>query len=69
MQLKDKVVVITGAARGIGKAFAVAVLEKGAKVRISWNLIGLLGMNFHVICSTCCWYISFLRTVVFLQEH
>ena len=32
MHLKDKVVVITGAARGIGKAFAVAVLEKGAKV-------------------------------------
>ena len=32
MQLKDKVVLITGAARGIGRAYAVAVLENGAKV-------------------------------------
>ena len=32
MHLKDKVVVITGAARGLGKAFAINILEKGAKV-------------------------------------
>ncbi|XP_069136612.1 15-hydroxyprostaglandin dehydrogenase [NAD(+)]-like [Argopecten irradians] len=35
MDLPDKVVVITGAAKGIGKALARGVLEKGAKVCFS----------------------------------
>ena len=33
--LKDKVVIVTGAARGLGKAYAEAFVEEGAKVVIS----------------------------------
>ena len=39
MHLEDKVVVITGATRGIGKAFAVDILEKGAKVCICYAFV------------------------------
>uniref|UniRef100_A0A8D0BRZ5 15-hydroxyprostaglandin dehydrogenase [NAD(+)] n=1 Tax=Salvator merianae TaxID=96440 RepID=A0A8D0BRZ5_SALMN len=34
MHLKDKVALITGAAQGIGRAFAQALLEKGCKVAL-----------------------------------
>ncbi|XP_061440501.1 15-hydroxyprostaglandin dehydrogenase [NAD(+)] [Rhineura floridana] len=34
MHLKDKVALVTGAAQGIGKAFAQALLEKGCKVAL-----------------------------------
>lgn len=36
MNLKDKVAVVTGTSRGIGKAMVLALLEKGAKVA-GWN--------------------------------
>ena len=35
MRLKDKVVVITGAGRGLGKAFALTVASEGAKVVVN----------------------------------
>lgn len=35
MQLKDKVVLVTGGARGLGEAFSRAVVENGGKVVIS----------------------------------
>ena len=31
-QLEDKVAIVTGASRGLGRAAAVALLEQGAKV-------------------------------------
>ena len=34
MRLKDKVAIVTGAARGIGAAFAVGFAEEGARVVI-----------------------------------
>jgi len=35
MRLKDKVAVVTGSAKGLGKAMAVALVKEGAKVAIS----------------------------------
>ena len=35
MRLKDKVVIVTGAAQGIGKAYAVGVAKEGAKVVVA----------------------------------
>ena len=32
MRLKDKVAVVTGAARGLGKAFSVAMAKEGARI-------------------------------------
>lgn len=46
MSVKDKVVVITGAARGMGRAYAQGFLEKGAKVAAldrSWVPTGVSG--------------------------
>ena len=40
MQLEDKVVIITGSARGIGKVYAKAVAAEGAKVVVSDILDG-----------------------------
>ena len=35
MELKDKVVVITGSSKGLGRALAYAFAEKGAKVVVN----------------------------------
>lgn len=36
MELRDKVAIVTGASKGIGKAIALALLDKGVKVA-AWN--------------------------------
>lgn len=52
MSLKDKVVVITGASSGIGKALAELSLQQGAKVAVCARNIeklkGVFGDNAHV---------------------
>ena len=35
MELKDKVVIVTGAAQGLGRQFALACAENGMKVALS----------------------------------
>ena len=40
MRLKDKVAIITGAARGIGAAFAVGFAKEGAKIVICSDILG-----------------------------
>ncbi len=37
MQLKDKVAVVTGASRGIGRAIAIELARRGAKVVVNYN--------------------------------
>ena len=40
MRLKDNVAIVTGAARGLGKAFSVAMAKEGAKI-MATDLIAL----------------------------
>jgi NAD(P)-dependent dehydrogenase (short-subunit alcohol dehydrogenase family) len=40
MRLKDKVVIVTGAARGLGRAYAVSLAKEGAKVVVADILNG-----------------------------
>jgi len=35
MELKDKVVIVTGAAQGLGRQFALACAENGMKVALA----------------------------------
>ena len=37
MQLKDKVAVVTGGSRGIGRAIAIELAKRGAKVAVNYN--------------------------------
>ena len=37
MRFKDKVVLITGASRGIGKATALSFAREGAKIIVNYN--------------------------------
>lgn len=52
MDLKDKVAVVTGTSRGIGKAMVLALLEKGVKVA-GWNRTdpGINDPNFLFVAT------------------
>ncbi len=56
MDLTDKVCMVTGASRGIGRAIAEAFLQKGAKVFLLDILWKVRAEHFLCVSSTVlCW--------------
>ncbi len=49
MQIKDKVALVVGGARGIGQAYCQALLEKGAKVKYYMISFTTRGWNIAYI--------------------
>jgi NAD(P)-dependent dehydrogenase (short-subunit alcohol dehydrogenase family) len=58
MRLQSKVVIVTGAGRGIGRATATAMIREGATVALCDRDGGLLGRTVSELGSTAAWAVE-----------
>ena len=45
MRLEDKVAIITGSSRGIGREFAIGLAREGARVVVNYHQTNFVGIN------------------------